>query len=172
MRASAKVDVPKTAPGDPTLNRNDPRFTTPTGGRPLKAQNAYLVAGLADPIRASMGRETVEEGCGIHPGNPARFEAGRVKLSSADDLLWFRAQQDLAWFKRAQADITWFKGAQEAKPSRHASSPTQIMRPRAEIVVFTEEGCYAIDKGDHVLFPGGGVDDGEPRGLRGAPRSH
>jgi 8-oxo-dGTP pyrophosphatase MutT (NUDIX family) len=35
------------------------------------------------------------------------------------------------------------------------------MRPRAEVICYTAEGVYAIDKGDYILFPGGGIDDGE-----------
>jgi histidinol phosphatase-like enzyme/8-oxo-dGTP pyrophosphatase MutT (NUDIX family)/pterin-4a-carbinolamine dehydratase len=44
----------------------------------------------------------------------------------------------------------------------HASAPPQQLRPRAEIVVASPDGVLAIDKGDYILFPGGGIDDGEP----------
>lgn len=43
----------------------------------------------------------------------------------------------------------------------HASAPQDKMRPRAELILWNSDGVYAIDKGDYILFPGGGVDDGE-----------
>lgn len=44
---------------------------------------------------------------------------------------------------------------------QHASSPDQLLRPRAELIPYDESGVWYIDHGDYLLFPGGGVDDGE-----------
>lgn len=49
----------------------------------------------------------------------------------------------------------------EPQVDRHSSSPSQSLRPRSEVILFTRDGVYAIDKGDYLLMPGGGVDDGE-----------
>lgn len=57
----------------------------------------------------------------------------------------------------------------EPTPDRHDSSPKSMLRPRSEVICATPTGVYAIDKGDYILFPGGGVDDGEPA-LVGAIR--
>jgi len=43
----------------------------------------------------------------------------------------------------------------------HDSAPENKLRPRSEMILFNTGGVYAIDKGDYLLFPGGGVDDGE-----------
>lgn len=43
----------------------------------------------------------------------------------------------------------------------HGSAPQDKMRPRAELILWNREGVFALDKGDYVLFPGGGIDDGE-----------
>lgn len=43
----------------------------------------------------------------------------------------------------------------------HDSEPTQSLRPRSEVILFNKDGVYAIDKGDYLLMPGGGIDDGE-----------
>lgn len=62
-------------------------------------------------------------------------------------------------------DVKLEKGAadKEREPvvDDHASAPQDKMRPRAELILWNKEGVFAIDKGDYVLFPGGGVDDGE-----------
>ena len=148
--------IPVESPGarSPDVVRNDPKLTVTTGGRPLKASNAILVAGIPDPQRYSFGSMAVAEGPPNHPGNPGAFASGRLKVSAAEfmDLQWFRERQDIAWFKAAQ----------EARPDQHSSAPKQQMRPRAEIIVFNGDGCYAVDKDTYILFPGGGVDDGEP----------
>lgn len=49
----------------------------------------------------------------------------------------------------------------EPKVDNHGSAPQDKMRPRAELILFNREGIYAIDKGDYLLLPGGGIDDGE-----------
>jgi histidinol phosphatase-like enzyme/8-oxo-dGTP pyrophosphatase MutT (NUDIX family) len=150
MHAEAKVKRPGAQ--SPDVVRNDPKIITGTGGNPIKASNANLVAGIQDPRRYTFGSMAVGDETELHPGNPHTFAAGRLKIAA--DLVWFQAQRDLSWFK----------GAQEAEPKRqtHGSAPKQQLRPRAEIIVFDDYGCYAIDKDDYVLFPGGGVDDGEP----------
>ena len=139
----------------PDVVRNDPKVTVITGGRPLKASNAVLVAGIPDPRRYSFGSMGVAEGAPVHPGTPGTFASGRLKISGElADLAWFKEQSDLAWFKAAQAA--------EPKPATHSSAPKEQLRPRAEIIVFNEDGCYGIDKETYILFPGGGIDDGEP----------
>ena len=154
MRAEAKVKRP--GAGSPEVFRNGPKVLTGTGGNPIKASNAHLMAGIEGARRYTSGSVSVDDVAPMPTGNPSTFEAGRVKLSAAelDDLAWFRGRRDLDWFKRAQEN--------EPALHQHSSAPKQQLRPRAEIIVFDEEGCYAIDKGTHVLFPGGGVDDGEP----------
>lgn len=49
----------------------------------------------------------------------------------------------------------------EPEVDNHVSAPVHKMRPRAEVVLFNNTGCYCIDKGDYILLPGGGIDDGE-----------
>lgn len=49
----------------------------------------------------------------------------------------------------------------EPEARDHPSAPSQHLRPRSEVVVFDRQGVWLIDKGDYLLFPGGGVDDGE-----------
>lgn len=152
-RTSTRVESPGAR--SPDVVTNAPRCPVVTGGRPLKASNAVLVAGIPDPRRYSYGSMGVAESAPIHPGNPSTFASGRLKISAElADLAWFQEHRDMAWFKQAQ----------DAEPERHShgSAPEKQLRPRAEIIVFTEEGCYAVDKGTWIMFPGGGVDDGEP----------
>lgn len=79
-----------------------------------------------------------------------------------DDLVnWIRSElRELPSHVEAAAK----SAGEENEPSRadHESAPAQQMRPRAEIIVASPEGVYAIDKDDYILFPGGGIDDGEP----------
>lgn len=35
------------------------------------------------------------------------------------------------------------------------------MRPRSEVVIYNKTGIVGLKKEDHILFPGGGIDDGE-----------
>lgn len=49
----------------------------------------------------------------------------------------------------------------EPEVDDHVSAPVQKMRPRSELVLFNRRGCYCIDHGDYLMFPGGGIDDGE-----------
>jgi len=51
----------------------------------------------------------------------------------------------------------------EPKPETHDSAPKEQLRPRAEVVIIdpVSSEIYAIDKGGYILFPGGGVADGE-----------
>lgn len=45
------------------------------------------------------------------------------------------------------------KTAAETQPRRY--------RPRSEVVIFNEKGVLCRDMGTYILFPGGGIDDGE-----------
>lgn len=56
------------------------------------------------------------------------------------------------------------KQAAEREPAvaEHDSAPEKQLRSRAEVIVRNADGqIWSIDKGDYLLFPGGGIDDGE-----------
>lgn len=89
-----------------------------------------------------------------------KFE-GKNSVSIDIDLDEFRSQVEKLV---APKDVTFKKEAgeeREPEVDNHSSAPQHKMRPRAELILFTKGGVYAIDKGDYLLFPGGGVDDGE-----------
>lgn len=82
-----------------------------------------------------------------------------------------RAQQqdDVREFAQLESQLKKLAGEEnEPEVDDHPSSPADKMRPRAEYVVYDDEGCWAIDKGDYILFPGGGVADGELPIVSGA----
>ena len=128
--------------------RNYPKHTTPTGGRLTRPSNADAAA--ATP-------------------NPGRYAGGiRVFASVIDDwrlqqMCKSAAEQASALDRLMQLRRFCKLGGVEREPEAvtHASSPAQLMRPRSEVVLFNKDGVYAIDKGEYILFPGGGVDDGE-----------
>ncbi len=85
--------------------------------------------------------------------DPEAFEAERQKMHSE-----FKAKT-ASVIDRALAKL-----AAEHEPAlaEHGSAPEHQLRSRAEVIVRDADGqIYAIDKGDYILFPGGGIDDGE-----------
>lgn len=132
-----------------------PRTNAPppaaTGGNPARPSNAGLMRGASGPERYSAGFP-------IH---------NQVKVNAALALLNLDLRKQAADIERSLAagdSLPWLKlGGEEREPEvdRHQSSPDQAMRPRSEIILFDQAGVWCQDKGDYILFPGGGVDDGE-----------
>lgn len=70
--------------------------------------------------------------------------------------------QELAEFDALERFMQKCAGEEnEPVVDRHPGAPRQHLRPRAEMIVYDTEGVWCLDKGDYLLFPGGGVDDGE-----------
>ena len=82
---------------------------------------------------------------------PDKYAAGFGKIATAA----------LADLSGPRPDLELYKFAGEPVPVRHASSPKSSVRPRSEVICFNESGVLCIDKGDYILFPGGGVDAGD-----------
>jgi len=101
------------------------------------SEQAKLAAAVADCVMR------------IQAQPPRRQVSEQAKLASAIADCVVRIQLKMAGAER------------EPVVDNHESAPADKMRPRSELVLFTREGVYAIDKGDYILFPGGGVDDGE-----------
>lgn len=49
----------------------------------------------------------------------------------------------------------------EPEADKHENAPDQVLRPRAELILFDRDGVFCIDKGEYLAFPGGGIADGE-----------
>ncbi len=63
---------------------------------------------------------------------------------------------------RTQCTLLEKLAAKEPAVAEHSSAPEQQLRSRAEVIVRDADGqIWSIDKGDYILFPGGGIDDGE-----------
>lgn len=114
------------------LTRNEPTFSGASGGNPAKGSNSRLMTYI---------------------GNPQRYAGGlEVSEKIAEEIT---VQATCLRFEKLCGE------EREPEVDDHASSPSDKMRPRTEVICYTPEGVYAIDKGDYILFPGGGVDDGE-----------
>ncbi len=132
-----------------------PRTNAPppaiTGGNPARPSNAGLMRGMSAPDRYSAGF-------------PAPLQ---MKVNAALALINADLRKEAATIERElgpERPIPWSRTAgeeREPEPDRHTSSPDQAMRPRAEIILFDRSGVWCRDHGDYLLFPGGGVDDGE-----------
>ena len=160
-----------------------PGYQTPTGGVPLKAQNAWMMEGntaLDKYTGGDLAHTSEDYTPPAHPGQPQtnakkvlEKAASQLRLDQvmpkkdAEKLLadLDRDRRDLLDYVRTEMAFRHGKVAGEEReptPDRHPGAPSQHIRPRAEVLVFTPDGAYGIDKGDYMLFPGGGVDDGEP----------
>lgn len=49
----------------------------------------------------------------------------------------------------------------EPHPEDHPSSPEQKLRPRAEVILYTEDGVWGIKNPKYLLLPGGGIPEGQ-----------
>jgi 8-oxo-dGTP pyrophosphatase MutT (NUDIX family) len=150
---------PKSTANHP--RRNYPRSSTPTGGSPTRPSNKGVVATSPDPERYAGGirvfASAVDDWRLRHLCKQAEDAAYVRELckQAEDSSLRVAARQQARRLFKAAGD------EREPVADAHASAPVQVMRPRSEIVLFASDGVYAIDKGDYILFPGGGVDDGE-----------
>lgn len=144
----------------------------------LQPQNAEL--GVGDEVEHRVAGTTVEPGGVVTPapedaeeqpeGDENDLElAGRVfdAISvSGESPPEPDVEDDLKAEKQAMAKLQQRLNKQagvENEPAApaHASAPDQPLRPRAEVVVFDQQGVWGIDNGEYLLFPGGGIDDGE-----------
>lgn len=134
---------------DSSLYRNVPPVS-PTGGNPAKASNANLMRGLSvDRYAAGMLRDCSNKTASIL----RRALSTALDATAAGDE---RLRKLCAYWEAKTA-------GEEREPEiiKHDSSPTQALRPRGEMILYCSEGVYGLDKGDYILFPGGGIDDGE-----------
>jgi 8-oxo-dGTP pyrophosphatase MutT (NUDIX family) len=106
--------------------------------------NAPLTNPISDPIKSSNKAL-------IRGGQPETFSAGmQVKAAMLLRLDAIKIANELN-----------FKTYSDAIKIAAELTTLPKLRPRSEVIVYNDEGCYAIDKGDYILFPGGGIDDGE-----------
>ncbi len=110
-----------------------------------KPDSAYPADALAEGTEVEME----------HTDTPAEAkEVAKDHLEESDEYYEHLAEMEKQLEKEAGEE-------REPKVDDHESAPADKMRPRAEMILFNREGVYAIDKGDYLLFPGGGIDDGE-----------
>lgn len=146
---------------DFTLFRNDPRVGVhPSPGRPASSSNARLMRTLQKPENFSAGFIINRAGKYAQQMLDAQVQklAKKMELNQLAEDIKLRklceVVEKLARVKTAGEE-------REPEIDNHESSPENKMRPRAELILYNREGIYGIDKGDYMLFPGGGVDDGE-----------
>ena len=74
------------------------------------------------------------------------------------ELLTSAAQKRLSVYA-----LTKSAGTDNEEPSQetHSHSPSDKLRPRAEVIIYDKRGVYGINKRTYLLFPGGGIADGE-----------
>lgn len=177
MRVQGPIKRPGIGSAVPVTN--EPR-RTPTGGNPIKATNAHMHDGNTE-LELFTGGDARGTNSDInlppHPENPPNNadhvlpEVKATREPRSPEVMGSHGIEKIAKALRTQrAELrAWLqKSAKRAEednepsPDRHDSSPDEILRPRAELIAFDRHGVVAIDKGDHILFPGGGIDDGEP----------
>lgn len=99
---------------------------------------------------------------GLAYGGNELYKAHRHKRSGRKELDYMPIFPKEA----SQKSIVKFilKGAgvvNEPTPEEHPSAPDKKLRPRAEVVIYNNEGVLAIKKDGYMLYPGGGIADGE-----------
>lgn len=55
----------------------------------------------------------------------------------------------------------YMQDPEEPSQTLHKYSPSDILRPRSEVIIYDKDGVLGIKKHDYILFPGGGIADGE-----------
>lgn len=85
----------------------------------------------------------------------------RLRRDYDDMLTWLRDEFESKKPKKPKKPK---QAGEDNEPDKatHASAPSSQLRSRSEVVIATPDGVLGIDKSDYILFPGGGVDDGEP----------
>lgn len=162
MRAETKIPSPGRDSDRPVTNAP---VATPTGGNPVKATNAHMVEGKTFLELFSGGdcRGTSEDHSLPSPAEKIWTNAKKMMPAKPKDV-----DPDEAALARHRRDHSFARGLgkraaeNEPTPDKHEGSPTQLLRPRSELIAFDKDGVVGIDKGDYILFPGGGIDDGEP----------
>ncbi len=141
---------------DTVLYRNEPKGgLRSSGGRPATSSNAKLMLTQDDP-------EYFSGGFIVDKYQRMAKKAAQREIKKLADAIEARfIAQDVSL--RAVCNLHAKFAGEEREPEldNHGSAPSDKMRPRAELILYTREGVYGIDKGDYLLFPGGAVDDGE-----------
>lgn len=147
---------------------NAPELTPLTGGKPTKGWNAIMMRGKGGRPEAYSSGKQIYPTAGAAKDWPVKVSAGKI-VKAALELMPAvavkNAQTKLAadsLFEDMKLRSLCLKLAgEDNEPRRETGGPPKALRPRAEVIICTKDGAYAIDKGDYILFPGGGVADGE-----------
>jgi ADP-ribose pyrophosphatase YjhB (NUDIX family) len=150
--------------------RNGPTNPPPPPGNPVAQSNGAMMRG------ATVTNDRWSSGTIASPQAPIqasypleKYSSGKLIKSALADILVKIAAAQLETEAEHLVGTPLFKQGvseeNEPTPQKHPSVPAQQLRPRAEVIIGTLEGgspsFFAIDKGDYILFPGGGVSDGE-----------